>query len=112
MATSDDFTGPVNIGNPNEFTIMELAEKVLKLTGSPSKLIFKPLPSDDPQQRRPDISLATDTLDWVPAIQLEEGLKRTIGYFRDIGRVSQLAVPKGNGRRRVKVLDPLSGLGA
>lgn len=94
MATPDDFTGPVNIGNPNEFTIMDLAEKILKLTNSPSKLIFKPLPSDDPQQRQPDIALAKETFDWVPTIQLEEGLKRTIGYFRDIGRVSQFGLAK------------------
>lgn len=81
METDDAFIGPVNIGNPHEFTILELAEKVIALTGSTSKLIRKPLPSDDPAQRRPDIRLAKDSLDWEPHIQLEEGLKKTIAYF-------------------------------
>ena len=81
MATSDSFIGPVNIGNPNEFTILELAQTIIKLTNSKSKLIFKPLPKDDPQQRRPDISLAKEKLDWSPKIELEEGLKKTIDYF-------------------------------
>ena len=77
-----DFTGPVNLGNPGEFTIRELAEAVLRLTGSNSELIQLPLPPDDPQQRRPDISLAKRELnDWEPGIQLEEGLKKTIAYF-------------------------------
>ena len=83
MDTQDAFTGPVNLGNPNEFTIRELAEKVLKLTGSRSKLESKPLPSDDPMQRQPDISLARRELGWEPAIRLEEGLVRTIEYFRE-----------------------------
>jgi UDP-glucuronate decarboxylase len=81
MNTGDDFTGPVNLGNPNEFTILELAEKVIALTGSSSKLIFKPLPEDDPLQRKPDISLAKSKLNWEPKIQLEDGLKKTIAYF-------------------------------
>ena len=81
MATDESFIGPVNIGNPHEFTILELAEKVIALTGSASKLIRKPLPSDDPTQRRPDIRLAKERLDWEPHIQLEEGLKKTIAYF-------------------------------
>lgn len=81
MRTSDDFTGPINIGNPNEFTILELAETIIQLTNSKSKLIFKPLPKDDPQQRRPDISLAKEKLDWTPKIELREGLKKTIDYF-------------------------------
>lgn len=84
MATSNDFTGPVNIGNPNEFTIIELAETIIRLTNSKSKLIFKSLPKDDPQQRRPDISLAKEKLDWNPKIELEEGLKKTILYFETI----------------------------
>jgi UDP-glucuronate decarboxylase len=88
MATGDEFTGPVNIGNPNEFTIKELAEKVLSLTGIGSQLVFKPLPSDDPQQRQPDISLAKEALGWSPSIELEEGLKRTVAYFRDVARVA------------------------
>jgi len=82
MNTGDDFIGPVNIGNPGEFTILELAEKVLKLTGSKSKLIFLPLPEDDPMQRQPDISLAKKILGWEPKVPLEEGLKKTIGYFK------------------------------
>jgi UDP-glucuronate decarboxylase len=84
MNTGDDFTGPVNIGNPGEFTILELAEKVLRLTGSGSKLVFMPLPQDDPMQRQPDISLAKSTLKWEPTIPLEEGLKKTIEYFRKV----------------------------
>jgi UDP-glucuronate decarboxylase len=81
MAAPDAFTGPVNLGNPNEFTIRELAEKVVSLTASSSKIIFKPLPQDDPLQRQPDISLAREKLGWAPDIQLEEGLRRTIAYF-------------------------------
>ncbi len=81
MATGDDFTGPVNIGNPGEFTIRELAEKVITLTNSRSKIIYLPLPADDPMQRQPDISLARSVLNWEPRIPLEEGLNRTIGYF-------------------------------
>lgn len=85
MQTPEDIIGPVNIGNPNEFTILELAEKILKLTGSKSKLVFKPLPQDDPTQRQPDISKAKRVLnDWQPVIQLGEGLLKTIEYFRKI----------------------------
>jgi UDP-glucuronate decarboxylase len=82
MATGDDFTGPVNIGNPGEFTIRELAEKVLAKTGSKSKLVFRPLPSDDPVRRCPDISLARAKLDWAPTVPLDAGLDRTIEYFK------------------------------
>ncbi|MFZ9788686.1 MAG: UDP-glucuronic acid decarboxylase family protein [Burkholderiaceae bacterium] len=78
------FVGPVNIGNPGEFTMLELAEMVLRLTGSRSKISFKPLPSDDPKQRRPDISLAKQALDWEPKVSLEEGLVKTIAYFRHL----------------------------
>ncbi|MET4633676.1 UDP-glucuronic acid decarboxylase family protein [Kaistia defluvii] len=81
MDTPDDVTGPINIGNPNEFTIRQLAERVIALTGSNSKLVFKPLPSDDPRQRKPDIGLAQRTLGWQPTIELDEGLRHTIGYF-------------------------------
>jgi UDP-glucuronate decarboxylase len=84
MHTEKGFTGPVNIGNPVEFTIMELAEKVLALTGSKSKLTFKSLPEDDPKQRCPDISLAKYKLGWEPHIKLEEGLAKTIEYFRGV----------------------------
>ena len=82
MATPKGFTGPVNIGNPCEFTMLELAEKVISLTGSSSKLVFCPLPSDDPRQRQPDISLARKELRWQPQVNLEDGLKMTIAYFR------------------------------
>jgi len=82
MATPENFTGPVNIGNPGEFTILELAEKILKLIGGKSKIIFKALPQDDPKQRRPDISLARDALSWEPKIDLDAGLEKTISYFR------------------------------
>ena len=84
MNSRDGFTGPVNIGNPCEFTIKELAELVIKLTKSSSKLVFCPLPQDDPTQRKPDISLAKKELSWEPTIQLEDGLKYTIGYFKKI----------------------------
>jgi UDP-glucuronate decarboxylase len=84
MGTEDEFTGPVNIGNPGEFTILELAEKVIDLTGSKSQIIFNPLPQDDPMQRKPDISLAKSKLDWEPQIPLEEGLKKTIAYFDNL----------------------------
>jgi UDP-glucuronate decarboxylase len=82
MQTSDEITGPINIGNPGEFTILELAEQVIKLTGSKSKIIFQPLPSDDPMQRKPDIAKAQTILGWNPHIELEEGLKKTISYFK------------------------------
>ena len=78
------FTGPVNLGNPGEFTIKELAEKVIELTGSRSVLSYHPLPSDDPAQRRPDISLARSVLGWEPKVHLEEGLRRTIAYFDEV----------------------------
>ena len=81
MASREEFTGPVNIGNPNEFTILELANKVIELTNSTSKIIRAPLPSDDPMQRQPNIDLAKKELGWEPKIQLEEGLKKTIAYF-------------------------------
>jgi len=84
MNAPDDFSGPVNIGNPNEFSILELAEKVIELTDSTSQLIFKPLPEDDPMQRQPNIDLARSKLGWQPKIQLQEGLTRTIAYFRDL----------------------------
>ncbi|SET12490.1 UDP-glucuronate decarboxylase [Pseudobutyrivibrio sp. C4] len=84
MNSRDGFAGPVNIGNPGEFTIKELAEMVIKLTNSNSKIIYKELPSDDPLQRKPDISLAKKELDWEPKIKLEEGLLKTIEYFKTI----------------------------
>lgn len=83
MNTGDDFTGPVNIGNPVEFRISELAERVLELVGSRSKLIYHPLPADDPVQRQPDITMANEILGWSPKIQLNEGLGHTIEYFRE-----------------------------
>ncbi|MEI6721671.1 MAG: UDP-glucuronic acid decarboxylase family protein [Betaproteobacteria bacterium] len=82
MATADEFTGPVNIGNPGEFTILELAQKVIALTGSKSTIVFHPLPSDDPTQRKPDIALARSVLGWEPGVGLEAGLLKTIEYFR------------------------------
>jgi UDP-glucuronate decarboxylase len=81
MDSAADFTGPVNIGNPSEFTMLELAEKVLQLVGGKSKLTFHPLPADDPRQRQPDITLAKTQLDWEPKVCLEDGLKQTIAYF-------------------------------
>lgn len=96
METEDSFVGPVNIGNPGEFTILELAEKVIGMTGSKSKIIHKPLPADDPVQRRPDIGLARRMLDWEPVIDLEEGLKKTIAYFEE--ELRQANVCKENNR--------------
>lgn len=84
MRSDPAFTGPVNIGNPSEFTILELAEKVLQLVGGASRLVFKPLPQDDPKQRQPDIFLAKEKLGWEPKVQLEDGLKETVAYFRNL----------------------------
>jgi UDP-glucuronate decarboxylase len=83
MNTSNDFTGPINIGNPNEFKIIELAEKIIELTGSKSNIIFEPLPEDDPMQRKPNIDLAQKQLDWLPITDLDKGLMRTIEYFKN-----------------------------
>ena len=96
MASPDDVTGPINIGNPGEFTIRELAEKVIALTGSRSELVHRPLPENDPTQRQPDIARAKAMLGWEPTVALEEGLKKTIAYFDGLlaGRV---------GRRRLSV---------
>lgn len=82
MATESSFIGPINIGNPNEFTILQLAKQVILQTGSKSQIKFLPLPQDDPQQRKPDIGLAKKSLNWTPTVQLEEGLAKTIAYFR------------------------------
>ncbi len=82
MATPDEIIGPVNLGNPSEFTILELAENVIRLTGSSSRIVFKPLPQDDPTQRRPDISKAKELIHWTPGIQLADGLVKTIQYFK------------------------------
>jgi UDP-glucuronate decarboxylase len=84
METGDDITGPINVGNPGEFTIMQLAETIIRLTHSKSKIIFKPLPEDDPLQRQPDITLAKKVLGWEPKIPLEQGLIPTIEYFKSI----------------------------
>ncbi len=82
MDTGDDFTGPINLGNPREFTILELAQQVARLTGTKSKIVFKPLPADDPRQRQPDIALARTRLGWQPTTELAHGLERTIRYFQ------------------------------
>ncbi len=84
MNAKDEFIGPVNLGNPNEMSIVELAELIIKLTKSQSKIVFKPLPKDDPQQRRPDITLAKKELNWQPDTKLEQGLEKTISYFREL----------------------------
>ena len=84
MNSREEFTGPVNIGNPNEFTMLELAQKVISITGSKSRLVFHPLPPDDPTQRQPDITLARQELGWQPNVMLDEGLKRTIDYFKTV----------------------------
>jgi UDP-glucuronate decarboxylase len=107
METPDEFTGPVNLGNPTEFTVEQLARKVIELTGSRSRIIHEPLPTDDPRQRQPDISLARRTLNWQPRIDLERGLQATIDYFVNVldvrraapapARVQARKDPKGNG---------------
>ena len=84
MDTSDEITGPINMGNPEEWTILELAQKIIQLTGSKSKIVYLPLPKDDPMQRRPVIELAKRLLGWEPRIEIEEGLRRTIDYFKRI----------------------------
>jgi UDP-glucuronate decarboxylase len=84
MDTDDDVTGPINVGNPGEFTMLSLAQEIIRLTGSRSSVVFKPLPADDPKQRRPDISVAREVLDWQPSVALEQGLGKTIAYFQDL----------------------------
>ena len=84
MNSDESITGPINLGNPGEFTMLELADNILKLTNSSSELIYEPLPEDDPKQRRPDISLAKEQLNWSPKIDLNEGLKKTISYFENL----------------------------
>jgi UDP-glucuronate decarboxylase len=92
MDTGDEITGPINLGNPNEFTMIGLAEIVIELTASKSLIEFKPLPTDDPRQRQPDIGRARDTLGWSPSVPLREGLTKTIAYFDDLLRSQGLAV--------------------
>jgi UDP-glucuronate decarboxylase len=84
MNSEKGFTGPVNTGNPGEFTMLQLAETILKISGSKSKLVFEPLPADDPKQRQPNIELAKAKLGWEPKVNLEDGLKETIAYFRKV----------------------------
>ncbi len=84
MMECEDFTGPVNLGNPTETTIVEFAHRIIQLTGSTSKIIYKDLPADDPKQRQPDISLAQQKLDWRPTVDVEQGLKKTIDYFASL----------------------------
>ncbi len=84
MASPEDFVGPMNMGNPGEFTIKELAEKIIDLTGSSSKIVYEPLPGDDPKQRRPNIDLARKMLGWEPRVKLDDGLKKTIPYFEKL----------------------------
>ena len=84
MASPEDFIGPMNMGNPGEFTIRELAEKVVEMTGSKSVISYEPLPCDDPKQRKPDITLAREKLGWEPQVKLEDGLKKTIAHFEDM----------------------------
>jgi UDP-glucuronate decarboxylase len=86
MESPDEVTGPINLGNPGEFTILELAEQVIALTGSSSRIVFKPLPENDPMQRQPDITRARQTLGWQPTVPLQEGLKRAIPYFAELAR--------------------------
>lgn len=92
MNTDDSITGPINLGNPEEITILELAYKIKELTGSRSQIVFKPLPHDDPVRRKPDITLARKVLGWEPKTSLDEGLKRTIEYFEDFLRKGRLNV--------------------
>ena len=100
METPDEVTGPVNLGNPVEFTIRQLAETVISLTGSSSKIAYRPLPEDDPRQRCPDIGLAQNLLGWTPRVQLRDGLMKTVEYFerllRQVPRDERLPVPSAN----------------
>ena len=89
MASPADFVGPMNMGNPGEFTIRQLAEMVVDMTGSRSAIVCEPLPGDDPRQRRPDISLAREKLGWEPRVTLQDGLKKTIAYFEEQLRTGQ-----------------------
>jgi UDP-glucuronate decarboxylase len=84
MQTDDEITGPVNLGNPMEFSILDLAQKIISLVGSDSDIEFKPLPQDDPIQRRPDIGKARELLNWEPRVELDQGLKKTIAYFENL----------------------------
>ena len=93
MATPKGVTGPVNVGNPTEFTILELAQLIIRMTGSKSKLVFMPLPQDDPQQRQPNIEKATQLLGWKPTVPLEQGLQSTIEYFDRHLKSSEYARP-------------------
>jgi len=90
MNSPDEFTGPVNLGNPEEYRIIDLAKRIIELTSSRSKIVFKPLPQDDPRRRRPDITLAKEKLGWEPRTPLEEGLKKTIEYFEELLRKGKL----------------------
>ena len=92
MATGDDVTGPINLGNPGEFTILQLAEKVIQMTGAKSKIVNKPLPGDDPMQRKPDLTLARQKLGWEPVTALDEGLRRTIDYFEKLLSLGKASV--------------------
>jgi UDP-glucuronate decarboxylase len=98
MGTEDAFTGPVNLGNPQEFTVRQLAEEILAITGSRSTIVHRPLPADDPRQRQPDIALAKTVLGWTPTVSLKEGLERTVGYFDHMlsGTVEELGVASRN----------------
>lgn len=103
MATPDEVTGPINLGNPGEFTILELAEQVLEFTGSKSTLVIKPLPSDDPKQRQPDIMLAKEMLGWTPKVPLADGLIHTINYFEELlGHAQQPAFSVYHGETAVQ----------
>ncbi len=100
MDTADDFTGPVNLGNPGEFTVLELAQKIIALTGSNSEITFKPLPQNDPRKRKPNISLAKEVLGWEPKVALEEGLKQTIAYFEHLRERQDLRAYSSNSQPR------------
>ena len=99
MDTPDEVTGPINLGNPGEFTIRQLAELILEMTGSTSKIVRHPLPEDDPMQRKPDITLARERLGWTPTVDLRDGLVRTIGYFENLLRGNEAVDGAGANRR-------------
>ena len=101
MGSEDDVTGPINMGNPHEITVRELAERVLALTGSRSRIVYRPLPQDDPMQRCPDITRARDLLGWTPTIALDNGLARTVAYFEKLLQTGRTGAP---------ALDPEPGL--
>jgi UDP-glucuronate decarboxylase len=107
MASDDALLGPVNLGNPNEMSVRDLAEQVVEMTGSRSRLIFKPLPVDDPKQRQPDITLARQKLNWTPKVRLGDGLDRTVAYFRSVVTGKMVSTGRKSNAATIKESPPI-----